>query len=201
MRAHEGSVVMTRWMLVLLSITLAGAAGGEELPRLAGGSWQVTGRVRATVCLGGRCSTSSQRVSEPLYIPDDAASVSVSVIALCPGVTVDDLQGLTTWEPGRKSWFVMRVLERGTFVELLRECSGYPSLRLKGAAAKFRVLSGGEAFDLRATLRFTLVAQGRTVAAVGIVRLHGSRGGDEGLAETTTGPEAMAQALAAALSR
>ena len=77
------------------------------------------------------------------------------------------------------SW-ELRLIEREAFVQFLRDCTGYESLRLQGLSARIRVQPGGEGFDLRESLRFSVVVQGQFVQAVGAARLRATRVADGG---------------------
>ncbi|TMA35262.1 MAG: hypothetical protein E6J79_15345 [Deltaproteobacteria bacterium] len=168
----------------LLALALLLVAGSEvsaaELPALAEGSWEYHGRVTATACVGSRCATRRQPVDGSFFVTNDGDSGGPPVIPVCPDVSVPDLTGFATWQPARRGWLRLHLIEREPFVQFLRDCTGYESLRLQGLSARIRVQSGGEGFDLRESLRFSVVVQGQFVQAVGAARLRATRVADGG---------------------
>jgi len=168
-------------LLALAFLLVAGRrVSAVDLPPLAEGSWEYHGRVTATACVGSRCATRHEPLDGSFVVTSAGDSGGAPVISVCPGVSVPDITRFAVWQPGRRGWLRLRLIDREAFVEFLRDCTGYGSLRLQGLGVRIRVRPGGDGFELRESLRFTLVLQGQFVQAVGAARVQATRVSDLG---------------------
>jgi hypothetical protein len=196
---------MRRLLLVL--VLTGSVASALEFPILAEGQWQLSGRVSATACARGRCVTQRQGVNQSFEVTADGGGGDALVIPTCPQVTLPDDASLFTLEPGRNGWLRVRVLDRRALVRLLRECTGYPTLRLQRLSARVRVEPSGQAFEVREKASFTVVVRGIFVQAFAAAHLYGLHTTAlDGSARAQAAPEdavgsALVRAITAAIAR
>jgi hypothetical protein len=179
-----------RRLLVIVVLLMSGrVALAADLPPLSEGLWEIKGRIGVTACVGSRCASQSQRVDYSFVVTTDEGSGGPPVVPVCPDVAAPDIVGLATWEPARNGWFRLRVLDRRSLVRFLRSCTGYRSLQLQQLAARIRVQPDGQAFELRETVRLTVVVRGQFARATGVARLRGVRVSEAGGAAPQSAPE------------
>jgi len=162
-----------RRLIVLVFVLTGSVAAAVELPSLAAGEWQLSGRVSTTACARGRCATRRQNVNQTFEVTPEGGGSDSFVIPTCPNVTLPDDASLLTLVPGRNGWLRVRVIDRRALVRLLRQCTGYSTLRLQRFGARVRVEPSGEAFEMRESAGFTVVVQGILVQASAAAHLYG----------------------------
>jgi hypothetical protein len=164
-----------RTALALAVVLTSGLAAAQDLPTLAQGEWSLTGRATTTACARGRCATRRQSLDQSFEVTPDGGASDALAIATCPGVALPGGDTVITFVPGRNGWFNARIVDRHALVQLLRDCTGYQSLRLQRLRARVRVDPSGESFELRESASISLVVQGVSAQATVVARAVGSR--------------------------
>ena len=164
------------------------------------GVWHLTGRVTATAC-AGRCLTQREPVDEQIVVTASGLSGVEGIAPACDGeVSGSDVDGLTTLGPARRrGWLRIRIPDRARFVRLMRQCVGYPSLRLRRVSGRVRIAPDGRAFDevVFVSGSVSVYARRATFSAKG--RVHAEWSGAGTAWVDRYGPAALARVVGAAL--
>jgi hypothetical protein len=164
------------------------------------GVWHLTGKVKATAC-ADRCATRGQTIDQEIAVSNGQVSGGEGLAPGCDGgVSEEEFEGLSTLVPGRRGWLRIRLVDRPRFLELMRRCIGYRSLRIGGLSGRVRVAPDGRSFDEVVRVSGTVTVYGRSVSfsARGRVHAEWERDAPGALAPLRAAP--LVQVLDAALA-
>jgi len=178
----------------------AGTAFAQTVPPLDG-VWHLTGKVHATAC-ADRCVTRRRTIDKQLVIVNGSLTGADPLESECGGaVTADQFAATSTLVPAKRGWLKMKIVDRPSFMALMRTCVGYRSLRLSRITSKVRVGSDGKSLDEVVKLAGTVRVSGRTVGFTGGGRAHGEWSGTaDTAAERSAPPGSLLRAVVDAVA-
>jgi hypothetical protein len=187
--------------LGLAAVVLAGAgAAGAQTAQPLEGAWHLTGRIVATGC-AGRCVTQRQAVDEEIVITASGVTGAEGLAPGCGGgVSQEEFEGLATLVPGRRGWLKIRIVDRPRFLDLMRRCIGYRSLRLGRIRGRVRIAPDGRSFDEVVSVPGSVTVAGRRATFLAKGRVHAEWVGETVAARAGVGPAALARAVGATLA-
>jgi hypothetical protein len=157
-------------LALVLGTAIASSAAAQVQP--VDGVWQLTGKVRATAC-ADRCATRSQPISQEIAVTNGQVTGGEGLAPGCEGgVSAEEFDGLATLVPGRRGWQRIRLVDRAGFVQLMRRCIGYRSVRVHRLGGKVRVAPDGRSFDEVVRVSGTVTVYGRSVSFSARGKVH-----------------------------
>jgi len=151
---------------LLVTTALPARAGGD-------GSWHLTGRISATACSGGRCTTRGERVDKTIVVTNGEISNIGELGALCDTAVTIQTSDLGEYVPARRGWLRFRLTNRRLLRDLFRECLGYRNLVVTGFGDRVRPSPDGQSFVERTHISVSVVVQGHQVNVSAGGRLRG----------------------------
>lgn len=189
----RGAALLTAFVLA------AGSTLAQSVPPLDG-VWHLTGKVHATAC-ADRCATRRQTIDKQLVIVGGNLTGADPLESECNGaVTADQFAATTTLVPAKRGWLKMKIVDRPSFMALMRTCIGYRSLRLNRVTSKVRVAPDGKSLDEVIQLAGTVRVYGRTVSFTSGGRAHGEWTGTADTAAERAAPASLLRAVVDAVA-
>ena len=191
-------MTLPRAAVLLVAIAVASPVVAQVQP--VDGVWQVTGTVVVTAC-AGQCATRRQPVDQEVVVTSAGLSGTEALVPACSGgVSASELDGISTFVPGRRGWLKIRIVDRPRFVRLMRRCVGYQSLRLGRISGRVRLAPDGRSFDEVAAVSGSLTVYGRTATFSGRGKIHAAWVRDAAAPLDSPGAAVLARVIDAALA-
>lgn len=140
-----------------------------------GGLWEFDVHANLRACLGGSCASSSASDSTQVDVPSGAiVNVGILVGSCAAAVDPQQVAALSEYVPAKHGRRKLQITDRKALRGLLADCTGYAGFRLMRMTGRLELAPDGNSFDTTIRVAFTLRAQGHTLNASLVTKVHGA---------------------------